>query len=221
MQDVFKVSIDWKIPAFSITTTWCTLALVLLSLAALWLLYRSQYLRNPLSLDKIIIDIPLPGGKIIGELKPDEGQRKAAWELYVELITRVSVVDLLPNEGLLREALSSLYSLFGTTRQVLRQHGVSVSRPRAKNSITVGYVAVSVLNGGLRPFLAKWHPLLQEYEAERNPSVSPMAHEEMWPHNTQLRQELDALRKGMMEYAKVLEEIAGVPSTLIVKNGNN
>ncbi len=39
--------------------------------------------------------------------------------MYVELVTRITVVELKPDEGLLREALNSLYSLFDTTRQIL------------------------------------------------------------------------------------------------------
>ncbi|WP_370135611.1 hypothetical protein [Streptacidiphilus sp. EB103A] len=64
--------------------------------------------------------------EIAGTWEPNDAERRAAWELYVELVTRVSVVPLGTDEGLLREALSSLYSLFGTTREVLRRHGPEV-----------------------------------------------------------------------------------------------
>jgi len=63
-----------------------------------------------------------------GTWKPSEVERLASWELYVELITRVAVVPLQPGEGLLGEALASLYSLFGVTREVLRRHGPDVAR---------------------------------------------------------------------------------------------
>ena len=60
-------------------------------------------------LTKISVELSLPYlSKISGEWEPDENEREAAWELYVELITRVSVVNLGPEEGLLRESLSSL-----------------------------------------------------------------------------------------------------------------
>lgn len=88
--------------------------------------------------------------------KPDPTTRKAAWELYVELVTRVAIEPLQLNHGLLRESLSSLYSLFPTTRQILRQAGPGVGASRH----SVGGIAIAVLNKGLRPFLAKWHPLL-------------------------------------------------------------
>lgn len=47
---------------------------------------------------------PLPR-EISGTWEPDEAERRAAWELCVELITRVAVVKLGTAEGLLREAL--------------------------------------------------------------------------------------------------------------------
>lgn len=51
------------------------------------------------------------------------GERDAAWELYVEVVTRIAVVELKPGEGSLREALSSLSSPFATTRDILRKYG--------------------------------------------------------------------------------------------------
>jgi len=78
----------------------------------------------------------------------------------VELTTRIAVQPLNPEEGLLREALSSLYSIFGVTREILHKAGPSV----AKGPNSFGPVAIEVLNKGLRPFLAKWHPLLFTHE---------------------------------------------------------
>ena len=67
---------------------------------------------------QIAVRLKLPFlGEISGTWEPGLAERDAAWELYIELITRVSVVDLGPDEGLVREALSSLYTLFGTTRE--------------------------------------------------------------------------------------------------------
>ena len=65
--------------------------------------------------------------------------------MYVELITRISVVELKPGEGLLREALTSLYSLFDTTRKILRQHGPSIAQPKDKSDVSFGYLAIAIL----------------------------------------------------------------------------
>lgn len=67
-----------------------------------------------------------------------------------------------------------------------------------------------MLNNGLRPFLAKWHPLLQAWEAKRPADTSPQAHEKAWEQEPQLRRELEALRSNLEQYAEALADIAGV-----------
>jgi hypothetical protein len=146
-----------------------------------------------------------------GTWEPDERERDAAWELYVELVTRVSVVELGPKEGLLREALGSLYSLFQTTREILRKYGPGVARPKGGSELSFGYLAVAVLNGALRPVLANWHPLLLDYEGRRPPEVSAVEHEWSWERAGELRQELERVRGSLVEYADLLAEVAEVP----------
>ena len=43
--------------------------------------------------------------------KVDTTQKKAAWSLYVELATRIAVQPLEVDQGLVREAMNSLYSV--------------------------------------------------------------------------------------------------------------
>ena len=132
-------------------------------------------------LSSVKVKLKIPSiGEVEGTWKPDNHERDAAWEMYIELITRISIVELKPDEGLLREALSSLYSLFGTTREILRKYGPSVAKAKGKGNITFGYLAVAILNGELRPVLAKWHPLLLDYENTRGNSVSQLEHERNW-----------------------------------------
>ncbi|MCB0540606.1 MAG: hypothetical protein KDE33_24025, partial [Bacteroidetes bacterium] len=72
------------------------------------------------------IKVNLPFLDIEGEWEVDEQQRQAAWDIYVELVTRVTVQELKEDEGLLREALTSFYSLFQTTRDILKKYGPSI-----------------------------------------------------------------------------------------------
>ena len=110
-------------------------------------------------------------GGLKGVWEPDQSEQTAAWEMYVELITRVAVVEMGPSQGLLREALDSLYSLFDSTRAILRQHGPSVARVKGKGSYSFGYLAVIILNQVLRPVLAEWHPKLLDYESQRSVAI--------------------------------------------------
>jgi len=160
---------------------------------------------------EVRVSIHLPFLKIEGAWRPDKSEREAAWEMYVELVTRISVVELKPDEGLVREALSSLYPLFGTTREILRKHGPSVAQPKGNGRISFGYLAVAIVNGALRPFLAKWHPLLLDHESTKDSTRSPLEHEQQWERHDELRQALSEVRAALAEYANSLAEVAGVP----------
>ncbi len=151
------------------------------------------------------VSVNLPFGIGGAEWEADPTERKAAWALYIELVTRIAIQPLETEQGLLREAFTSLYSLFASTRQILREAGPNVGVSRD----SVGGIAIAVLNNGLRPFLSKWHPLLQVWEAQRSPQTSPIEHEQSWEHAMTLRGELEALRRDLEQYAKALAKIAG------------
>lgn len=164
---------------------------------------------------KVSLNVPFVG-KIEGTWEPDEREKEAAWEMYVELITRISIEELKPNEGLMREALTSLYSLFQTTRDILRKYGPSVAKPKiTDNNLSFGYLAVAMLNCVLRPVLAKWHPLLLCYEAIKEPGVSPILHEKRWDSISELHKVLNSVRINLIDYAKLLSIVSGVPLFIV------
>jgi hypothetical protein len=166
----------------------------------------------------VTVNISVPGvGGISGTWKPSQKEREAAWEMYVELVTRVAVVELRLEEGLLREALSSLYTIFGTTREILRRHGPEVAIA-GEGEVSFGRLSVFILNAVLRPVLAKWHPMLLDYEKTRAESMSTLDHERSWDKYDELRDVLEQTRVHMNEYAEYLREVAGVPSLIVDRN---
>ncbi|MBD1995230.1 hypothetical protein H6G00_01120 [Leptolyngbya sp. FACHB-541] len=158
----------------------------------------------PAKLKKVSVKLPFGIGG--AEWEADSTERKAAWAIYVELVTRIAVQDLDKDQGLLRELLNSLHSLFGITRQILREAGPDVGASYE----SVGGTAITVLNRGLRPFLSTWHPALQAWEAQRPVNLSPKEHEKNWIHEPKLRSELKSLNLDLEQYANALAEIAGV-----------
>lgn len=160
--------------------------------------------QDPAKLKKVSVNLPFGIGG--AEWVADETERKAAWSLYIELVTRITIQFLEADQGLLREALNSLYNMFGITRQILREAGPDVGLSAA----SVGGIAIAVLNKGLRPFLSKWHPLLQTWEAQKPATTSPKDHEKNWSLELQMRQELLLLGKDLEQYAKALAKIVGV-----------
>jgi hypothetical protein len=162
----------------------------------------------------VSLGLPFGLGSISGSWGPDDAERKAAWEMYVELVTRVSVEALGPSQGLLREALTSLYSLFDSTRDILRRYGPEVAIPKRGHDLSFGAIAVAVLNRALRPLLARWHPEITHYESTRGAQVSPLEHERNWNKSQDLRAALEEVRKTLVAYADLLGEVAGVPSLI-------
>lgn len=163
--------------------------------------------QDPAVLKKASVNLPFGIGS--AEWQSDHTERKAAWSLYVELVTRIAAQPLEEDRGLMREVLNSLYSLyslFGTTREILKEAGPDVGAARE----SVRGIAIIVLNNGLRPFLSKWHPLLQAWEAKRPPELSPRDHELNWTEEPYLREELTQLRIDLEQYTKALAQIAGV-----------
>jgi hypothetical protein len=153
---------------------------------------------------KLVVGLPFSLGSL--ELQNDEVQQRAAWSLYVELSTRIAVQPLDENEGILREALTSLYNVFNITRQILREAGPDV----AKGPKSLGWIAIDVLNKGLRPFLVKWHPLLKAYEEKKLVDLTTVEHERKWERSPELRKELELVRQQMVIYVDALAKIAGI-----------
>jgi hypothetical protein len=168
-------------------------------------------IRGPKSVQ---IGLNLPFLQLSGTWEPNDDERKAAWELHVELVTRISVVPLSSDEGLLREALSSLYTLFATTREILRKYGPDIAEPKPHGQYNFGFLAVAMLNLALRPVLARWHPALEEWEAARPPGRSRAEHEAMWDRAQELRAALDDARAAMTQYARIMADACGVPDLI-------
>ncbi len=153
---------------------------------------------------EITLSLPWKIGSV--RIEPNYAQRDAAWSLYVELVTRISTETLYEGEGILREALNSLYRLFDITRDILKKAGSQVG----PNHNQVGGIAIAALNEGLRPFLAEWHPKLQLWESTRPADVSIKEWEVRWDDEAKMRAALKRLTSDLAQYAKALAQIAGV-----------
>jgi hypothetical protein len=152
--------------------------------------------------------------ELSGEWEPNETERSAAWELYVELVTRISVVPLDRHEGSLREALSSLYSVFATTRDILRRYGPDLAEPKKSGQYNFAYLALVILNTGIRPLLTSWHPALADWETARPSGTSILDHERAWSQGESLRAELEAARRALTDYSAALATACGIPNLL-------
>jgi hypothetical protein len=129
-------------------------------------------------------------GFLEAEWQPQEKDREAAWELYVELLTRIATQPLLSEHGDEKTALDSVYKLFEITREILRRNG--------RECVQFTKIAVIVLNQVVRPFTAKWHRLI--LDGEFNGVEKREA----------FRSELANLQVVLQKYTKALADIAQV-----------
>lgn len=158
-----------------------------------------QQYRHTARLSEVKITVPQ-----LSELRfvVNDEARQVAWKLYVEIVTRISTQPLMDGEGFLREALTSMYRLFATTRNTLKASRPSVPASGGK---TVEHLAVTMLNHQLRPFLSKWHPQLRAFE-QSNPDNPESA----WPDNLACRNDLQSLQSQLISFALGFARLAGV-----------
>ena len=119
-----------------------------------------------------------------------DDDQTAAWEMYVELITRITTQPLDYETGDEEAALASIYSLFDITRNILKTKG------RQAPSFTK--VSIIILNQIIRPFTAKWHKKKLEGAFSD------------WGECDQFRKELKTLQADLRGYAGLLAEMAMV-----------
>ena len=86
--------------------------------------------------------------------------------------------------------MDSVYTLFPTTREILRKHG--------RDTIEFSKVAVPILNQIVRPFTTKWHraSLAKEFNDEKK--------------RQEFRIELEKLLNDLRKYNRMLAEIASI-----------
>ena len=124
------------------------------------------------------------------EVSFQEADKNAAWDLNVEMLTRVVTQPLPLESGDERAALESVYSLFPATREILRNRG--------RSSLQFSKVAVPVLNQVIRPFTAKWH--LASLAGAFDDAAK----------RSEFREELGVLQEDLRNYNRLLADIAGV-----------
>lgn len=124
------------------------------------------------------------------EFNPKDADMAAAWELYIEMLTRIVTQPLDPEHGDEKTALDSVFSLFAITRGVLKNN--------TRNCNEFAKIAIIVLNQIVRPFTAKWHRLSLQGAFDEEGKCK------------EFRKELEDLQGILTIYTKMLADMAGV-----------
>jgi len=121
---------------------------------------------------------------------PSDPDKNAAWDLYVELLTRITTQRLPDEYGSEKAALESVHRIFGLTRDTLKEHG-----RKAEHFTKVGII---VLNQIIRPFTTKWHSLSEKGAFNEEARCA------------EFRKELTNLQGQLIAYTRILAELADV-----------
>ena len=128
------------------------------------------------------------------EWRPQDSDKAAAWDLYIELLTRITTQPLEDTHGDEETALKSIYTIFPLTREIIKKSG--------GHCIEFTKIAIIVLNQKIRPFTAKWHRLsIQGAFADESQCK-------------QFRLELSEIQSTLNIYTKMLGDMAGVEEDL-------
>lgn len=124
------------------------------------------------------------------EFSPKDSDKDAAWDMYIELLTRITTQPLSDIDGIEKTALDSIYSIFGITRTIIKEHG--------RDCINFARIAVVILNQIIRPFTARWHKLSSDGAFDDVEQCKVF------------REELKELQIKLINYSQMLAEIADV-----------
>ena len=118
------------------------------------------------------------------EWRPQEADRDAAWDLYIQLLTRLSSQSGEIDE---KEELQRIYAMFNVIRDIIMRHG--------RDCIEFSKIAILFLNQVIRPFTAKWHKIL--------------VLDDSFDKNS-FRTELSIIQAELNKFTHMLAEMAGV-----------
>ncbi|CAK7056072.1 MAG: hypothetical protein TIS_03779 [Tissierella sp.] len=124
------------------------------------------------------------------EFKPSNSDKSAAWELYIELLTRSTTQLLLGNNGDEKAALESISKIFNTTREIIKKYGYEC--------FEFSKIAIVILNQKIRPFTTRWHTesLSGAFDSDGK--------------RMEFRKELRFVQEDLRTYTKMLAEMIGV-----------
>lgn len=121
---------------------------------------------------------------------PTDSDRALAWDIYVELKTRVTLQTLDDDEGDDTTALTSIHRLFPLSRERMQYHGVQCAK--------AGLLITAFLNQKVRKFTAKWHKL----------SITEKWNDDQTISHPEFRTELKQLQQTLKTLADALSHLA-------------
>jgi hypothetical protein len=140
--------------------------------------------------------------------------RQCAWELYVEMATRLAVTgqrgdpsEVLFEGEVFAESLQSLYQFFQEVRSLMRRMPVGAVPPASGERLGAELIADTVLTR-LRTFLEHWQADFRYWwETGSDADLPPLERQQRYPRREQFLTDWAALRRSMRAIAEQLAQV--------------
>lgn len=203
--EIFGVEFEsWNVVLLRLN--WFAIILLLVIIFVVSWIY--SVVNNRISRKSITIDeINLGIGDSSVKLTYNKKDQEIAYKLWVELSTRKIGLMFDKEHDVITEVYNSWYEFFKIARELLKD--IPASRLPYSNDLIV--LTEKVLNKGLRPHLTNWQAKYRKwYEKEllNNTEDTPQDLQRKYPYYEELVDDLITTNKRMIEYKKLMKEIA-------------
>ena len=160
---------------------------------------------NKKSMEIKDFDLGIGNSKI--KLSYNKKDQEVAYKLWVELSTRKIGIPFDEEHDVIVQVYDSWYEFFKIAREILKE----IPAERIPYSNELINLSEQVLNEGLRPHLTKWQAefrMWYEKEVKTSQNLSPQEIQMKYPEIDLLISDLKSTNKHMIEYKKLMGEIA-------------
>lgn len=189
---------------FCLRFNWLALIIATIVIVVVGIVVKK--LATRLAYHSIVVDeVSLGIGNSNIKLKYNKKDQEIAYKLWVELNTRKIGLPYDENYDVIVEVYNSWYDFFKIARELLKD----VPPNRLPYSTKLITVTTDVLNEGLRPHLTKWQAKYRKwYNENSKDSRSPQEIQRDFPEYDELLSDLLITNKHMIEYKKLMFQIA-------------
>lgn len=167
-----------------------------------------KHINNSLNKKSMEIkDFDLGIGNSTIKLSYNKKDQEVAYKLWVELSTRKIGIPFDEEHDIIVQVYDSWYEFFKIAREILKE----IPAERIPYSNELINLSEQVLNEGLRPHLTKWQAKFRmwyEKEVVTSQNLSPQEIQMKYPKIEHLISDLKNTNKHMIEYKKLMGEIA-------------
>lgn len=202
--NLFNIELEsWNIIAVKLN--WLAVIILLIVLLVLCIIFKKcMKLVNKYSVT--INEVNLGIGNSSIKFSYSKKDQEIAYKLWVELSTRKIGLPFDRENDVIKEVYDSWYDFFKIARELLKEIPLS----RIPYSSDLIQLTEKVLNMGLRPHLTMWQARYRKWydEALKEKSGTPQDIQKLYPEYSMLIEDLLKTNEKMIEYKKLMGEIA-------------